>query len=140
VGAAVLGVSLPAETWGPLAISVAISSFSCTGLGLLMAAVALRVRAVAVLANVVFGLLMIFAGVNVPLVSLPGWVAATGQWLPLTHGIRAARELSGGSGLSAIGSQLAVEAALGVAYSALGLCTLFLLERESRRKSTLDVN
>jgi ABC-2 type transport system permease protein len=106
VGAAVLGVSLPAETWGPLAISVAISSFSCTGLGLLMAAVALRVRAVAVLANVVFGLLMIFAGVNVPLVSLPGWVAATGQWLPLTHGIRAARELSGGSGLSSIGSQL----------------------------------
>ena len=140
IGAALLDVSLPASTWGPLALSIAVSSFSCTGLGLLMAAIALRVRDVAVLANVVFGLLMIFAGVNVPLVSLPGWVAATAQWLPLTHGIAAARELAAGAGVAAIVGQLGIEALLGLLYSVLGLATLFWLEFESKRKSTLDIN
>ena len=140
VGAAMLDVSLPAETWGPLALAVAVSSFSCTGLGLLMAAVALRVRDVAVLANVVFGLLMIFAGVNVPLVSLPGWVAATAQWLPLTHGIAAARELAMGAGVAGVGAQLGVEAGLGLLYCVLGLGTLFWLEFDSRRKSTLEIS
>lgn len=140
IGAALLDVSLPAKTWGPLALSVAVSSFSCTGLGLLMAAIALRVRDVAVLANVVFGLLMIFAGVNVPLASLPGWVAATAQWLPLTHGIGAARELAAGAGVARIAPQLGIEAGLGLLYTTLGLATLFWLEYESKRKSTLDIN
>jgi hypothetical protein len=39
--------------------------------------------------------------------------------LPLTHGI---------------------EAGLGMLYSVLGLATLFWLEHESRRKSTLDIS
>jgi ABC-2 type transport system permease protein len=140
IGAALLDVSLPSRTWGPLALSVAVSSFSCTGLGLLMAAIALRVREVAVIANVLFGILMIFAGVNVPLVSLPGWVAATAQWLPLTHGIAAARELAAGAGIAGIATQLGVEALLGIVYCVLGLATLFWLERESKRRSTLDLH
>jgi ABC-2 type transport system ATP-binding protein len=90
--------------------------------------------------NASTGLLMIFTGVNVPLVSLPGWVAATAQWLPLTHGIAAARELAAGAGVARIGAQLGIEAGLGLLYTTVGLATLFWLEFESKRKSTLDMN
>jgi ABC-2 type transport system permease protein len=138
LGALALRVNLPWTTWAPLAVVIAVATFSCTGIGLLTAAVALRVRETAVMSNVVFGILLIFAGVNVPLAVLPGWMAAVSNWLPLTHGIEAAREVAAGSSLGNIGGLLAAEAGIGLLYATLGLGLLHILERESRRLSTLD--
>lgn len=138
VGAVLLGVSLQPATWLPLAIAIAVCSFSCTGLGLLGAAIALRVRETAVMSNVIFGILMIFAGVNVPLMFLPAWMSAVANWMPLTHGIAAARRLAAGSGFTAVRADLLTEIALGAVYAVLGLLLLAWLERESRQKSTLD--
>ena len=45
-----------------------------------------------------------------------------------------------GASVAAIGAQLGIEAGLGLLYSVLGLATLFWLENESKRKSTLDIN
>jgi ABC-2 type transport system permease protein len=138
VGAVLLQVSMPPSTWFPLAIAVAVCSISCTGLGLLGAAISLRVRETAVMSNVIFGILMIFAGVNVPLLFLPAWMASAATWMPLTHGIDAARQLAAGSGFAAIRADLLTELGLGALYALLGLLLLAWLERESRRKSTLD--
>lgn len=138
IGALLLQVPLPTATWAPLAISIAVCAISCTGLGLLGASIALRVRETAVMSNIIFGVLMIFAGVNIPLASLPAWMSAAAEWMPLTHGIGAARELAAGSGLAAIRGELLAEAGLGVLYAGLGLVLLAWLERESRRKATLD--
>jgi ABC-2 type transport system permease protein len=137
-GAAVLRVEIPVGSWLPLAMAVAVSTFACTGLGLLNAAVALRVREVAVLSNVIFGLLMVFTGVNVPLAAVPGWMASVAQWLPLTHGLAAARRVADGASLSAVRSVLLAEAGIGALYVAAGLLVLAWLERESRRKASLD--
>lgn len=137
-GALVLHVSFPASTWGPLALAMAVCSFSCTGLGMLMAAIAMRVRSVAVLANVIFGLLMLLAGVNVPVASLPHWARVIAQYIPLTHGIAAARELADGSRLGNLGSELGTELAIGAVYTALGVVILLWLEWESKRSATLE--
>jgi ABC-2 type transport system permease protein len=137
-GALLLGVPLPAGSWAPLAMAIAVCSTSCTGLGLLGAAIALRVRETAVMSNVIFGVLMIFAGVNVPLASLPAWMSSVAHWLPLTHGIGAARKLVAGSQLADVGADLVAEMGLGVLYAGLGLALLAWLERDSRRKATLD--
>ncbi len=138
VGAVLLGVRLAPATWAPLALAVAVCSVSCTGLGLLGAAISLRVRETAVMSNLIFGVLMIFAGVNVPLQVLPGWMAAAAAWFPLTHGIEAARRLAEGASLAAIAPLLLIEAAIGALYAVFGLALLAWLEKESRRKSTLD--
>ncbi len=50
------------------------------------------------LANVIFGVRLIFCGVNLPLGRLPHWMSTVSPWLPLTHGIAAARELADGTG------------------------------------------
>jgi ABC-2 type transport system permease protein len=138
VGALLLGVDLPADSWLNLALAIGVSTFACTGLGLVTAALSLRVRETAVLANVVFGTLLIFAGVNVPLDSLPSWMASVAPWLPLTHGIDASRQLAAGAALSDIRADLVAEAGLGVLYIAVGLALLALFERESRRRATLE--
>ncbi|MCU1673542.1 MAG: type transporter [Frankiales bacterium] len=138
-GCLVLGVRLPRASLLPLLVVVTVSAFACTGLGLVAAAVALRVRETAVLVNVIFGLLLIFCGVNVPLSALPHWMASTAGWLPLTHGIAAARRLAVGAALPDVTGLLLQEAALGAAYVLAGLGLLRWFERESRRRATLEL-
>lgn len=139
VGAIALRVALAPSTWLPLAVVVAVSAFACTGLGLVTAAVALRVRETAVLANIVFGILLIFCGTNVPLSALPGWMAAVAGWLPMRHGIAAARELAGGTTLGGVSGLIAQEIGVGVLYVILGLGLLRFFEAESRRRATLEI-
>jgi ABC-2 type transport system permease protein len=138
VGALLLGVPLPPPTLAPLAVVVAVSTFSCTGLGLAVAAVSLRVRDTSTLVLIVFGVLLMFGGANVPVESLPAWMAAIAPWLPLTHGIAAAREVAAGAPLGQVSGDLAAEAGLGVLYVAVGLAGLAWQERQSRRRATLD--
>ena len=139
VGSLLLGVTMPASAWLPLALVVGVASLSCTGLGLVNAALGLRVRETAVLSNVLFGVLLIFCGVNVSLDSLPGWMAAAGSWLPLTHAIEAAREVADGATLGSVGALIGTEVALGLAYGGIGLLALRLLEVQGRRHATLEI-
>ena len=139
VGAVVLHVALPWGSLPLLVVVVTVSAFSCTGLGLVTAALALRARETAVLSNIVMGVLLIFCGTNVALSSLPAWMAAVGRCLPLTHGIEAARELVTGVGWSEVAGLVGTEAVIGVVYLAIGLLALAYFERESRRSATLEV-
>lgn len=137
-GGALLGISIPLGAIAPLAVVIALTAYSCTGLGLVTAAVGLRVIDTAVFANILFGLLLIFCGVNVPLSELPGWMSTTAQGLPLTHGIEAARKLADGASFTSVGGLLGAEAAIGTAYVVLGYVLLRFVEFESRRLATLE--
>jgi ABC-2 type transport system permease protein len=139
VGALLLGVRLPAGSWLPLAVIILIAAVSCTGLGLANAALGLRVRETAVMSNVLFGLLLIFSGANVPVDALPGWMASVSQWLPLTHAIEAAREVAAGATLGSVSGLIGRELGLGILYGAIGLLALRLLEVEGRRRATLEI-
>jgi ABC-2 type transport system permease protein len=130
---------VPASAYLPIAGVTLVTSFSCTGLGLVCAALSLRVRETAVLANVIFGILLVFCGVNVPLETLPEWMQSVSPWLPLTHGIAAARALADGATLSSVSGLLAREAAIGVLYVLIGMAMLSYFEWESRRRATLEV-
>jgi ABC-2 type transport system permease protein len=95
-------------------------------------------RETAVLANIMFGVLLIFTGANVPVDQLPGWMQSISTVLPFTHGIQAAREVADGASLSDVSGLLAAELALGLAYGALGYLFVRNAERLSRRHATLD--
>ena len=139
VGSLLLDVTVPGSAWLPLGLIVMIAAVSCTGLGLANAALGLRVRETAVMSNVLFGLLLIFCGANVPVDALPAWMEAVARWLPLTHAIEAAREVAAGGTLSSVGGLLGRELGIGLVYGALGLVALRLLEAEGRRRATLEI-
>jgi ABC-2 type transport system permease protein len=139
VGALILGVSIPTSAWLPLALVVMIAAVSCTGLGLANAALGLRVRETAVMSNVLFGLLLIFCGANIPVDALPAWMETVSGYLPLTHAIEAAREVAAGATLASVGGLIGRELGIGVVYGALGMVALRLLEEEGRRKATLEI-
>jgi ABC-2 type transport system permease protein len=137
-GSLLLHVHVPASALAPLALVILVTAFSCTGLGLANGAVALRVRESAVLSNILFGVLLILCGVNVPLSELPGWMEAIGRCLPLTHGIQAARELANGAALGDVAGLIGTEAAIGVVWGVVGCVLLRFFELESRRRATLE--
>ncbi len=139
VGSLLLDVDIPGGAWPSIALVVAVTSLSCTGLGLIMGAVALRLRESATMGNILFLLLLVFCGTNVALADMPGWMAATGRWLPLTHGIEAARALADGAALTSVGDLLARELGIGVLYIVVGMALVRGFEWWSRRGASLSV-
>jgi ABC-2 type transport system permease protein len=138
VGGAILGVHIPASAWWPIAVATAVTAYSCTGLGLVNAALGLRVRETAVLGNIIFGLLLIMCGVNVPLDDLPGWMSTIAQGLPLTHSIDAARQLADGATLGDVAGLLGAELLVGTVWAVIGYVLLRYFEWEARRRATLE--
>ncbi len=121
-----------------LAFVVLVTTCSCTAFGLLIGSIGLRARDVFFGANLVYFLMLLVCGVNVANRDLPGWLAAIGRGLPLTHGIEAARRIAGGAALGDVSRMVVVEALIGLAYgvAAYGLFRLF--EAEGRRRASLE--
>jgi ABC-2 type transport system permease protein len=135
----ILGIDVPVSAWPAIALVIFVSTFSCTGLGLICAGIGLRVRETAVLNNIIFGLLLIFTGANLRIAELPGWMQAISYRVPLTHGIEAARRVANGASLSGVSHLLVSEAAIGVVYTVLGYQLLLFMERESRKRASLQI-
>jgi ABC-2 type transport system permease protein len=99
----------------------------------------LRIRETSVLSNLLVGILLIFCGANVPVSSLPDWMAHISSWLPLTHAIEAARLVAGGSSISAVQGLLGRELGVGLLYAVAGLAIIRFFETQSRRYATLGI-
>lgn len=138
VGGAIVGIDLPLSSVPPIVLVIAVTAFSCTGIGLLSAAVGFLARETATLNNIVFGILLVFSGANVSLDELPGWMSTISKGLPITHGIEAARRLANGAALGDVAGLVAAEALVGVVYMVLGYMLLRLMEVQSRRHATLE--
>jgi ABC-2 type transport system permease protein len=139
VGGLLLGIDVPVSAYAPLALVIVVSAYSCTGLGLVSAGIGLRVRESAVLCNIIFGVLLVFTGANVPLDQLPAWMRTISEVLPLTHGIEAARRLTNGSSLGDVAGLVGAEALIGTAYVVAGYALIRYMERESRIHASLEV-
>jgi len=137
-GALLLDFDVASATIPALALSIVVSAFSCSGLGLCVGAVGLRARDNDLVGWIFIPVLLLVSGANVPVDRLPEWLQATGSALPLAHGIEAARELVAGQTLAQTGRLLLLELAVGVAYMAVGIVLLRLFERESRRTASLE--
>lgn len=138
ISLAIFGISIPLAAILPVGLTIVVCSLSCTGLGLVNAALGLRAREISVTSNVILGILLVFCGVNIPLRRLPHWMSAVSAFLPLTRGIGAARRLASGTPLSLEIGQIGLEFMVGTLYALAGLLLLLLFELESRRRSTLD--
>ncbi len=138
VGRLLLDFHPPGSALAPLGLVVVVSAAACTAFGLVVGAIGLRGRDVFFLANLVYFLMLLFCGVNVPIETLPGWMQAVGRALPLTHGIKAGREVAAGASLSHVRGLLGTELALGAVYAALAYTLLRFFEADGRRRATLE--
>lgn len=139
IASLMFGIAIPGGAVAPLALTIAVTAFACVGIGLFNASLGLRWRETAVIGNLLLYVLLLFAGVNIPLDRLPGWMSTLAQGLPITHGANAARQLVAGASFTHVAPLIAAEALVGTIYAAIGLATISLFELEARRGATLEV-
>ena len=139
VCALILDVSVPLSSLGALAVTILVTAFACTGLGLVNASLGLRWRESALLSNMLLYFLLLAAGVNVPLDLLPGWLSTSAQGLPVTHGVEAARDLVAGASLADVMPLLGAELLVGAIYATIGLFLVRIFEYEGRRGASLEL-
>ena len=128
VSGAILGIHVPTSSLPTLTLVIIVTTASCTGLGLINAGLGLRIRETAVLSNVIFGVLLVFSGANVPLRALPHWIRVISDVLPLKHGIQAARRVADGASFADVGRLIGTEALIGLVYAVVGYALLRYFE------------
>jgi ABC-2 type transport system permease protein len=138
LGWLLLDFHLAASQVPALAVVVLVSTVSCGCFGLVVGSIGLRARDAVLYGNLAYFAMLVFCGVNVPLDELPGWMAAIGRGLPLTHGIQAGREIARGAGLGDVGDLLGIEALIGAVYAALAYALFRLFEAEGRRRASFE--
>jgi ABC-2 type transport system permease protein len=138
VGGAIVGISIPAESVPAIVFVILVAAFAVTGIGLTTAGIGLLARDTATLDNIVFGILLVFCGVNVALGDLPGWMSTIAQGLPLTHAIEAARQLADGASFGSVADLVGAEALVGVVWALIGYTIIRTLEWQSRIHATLE--
>ena len=111
---------------------------SCTALGMLLGSLGLRARDVFFVSNLVYFLMLLVCGVNIPVDQLPAWMQRISDVVPLTHGIEAAREVAGGATLADVQGLLATELTIGVVYAVLAFGLFRFFEFEGRRRASLE--
>lgn len=137
-GTLLFGLRLPSDALPGLAVTLAVAALSCGFFGLTLGAIGLRFRDVWVVSNAAVSLLLLLTGVNVPVATLPVWMRAVGELMPITHATVAARGLAAGEGLVAVLPSLAAELTVGLGYALLTALLLRVFEAESRRRASLD--
>jgi ABC-2 type transport system permease protein len=133
-----LDFDIAAGDVGALVLVVVVTVASCTALGMLLGSVGLRARDVFFLSNLVYFLMLLLCGVNIPVDDLPEWLEAVSRSIPLTHGIEAAREVADGASLGDVSDLVLTEFGIGVVYATLAFGLFKLFEVEGRRRASLE--
>lgn len=138
VGLAFLDFDLEAATVPALLLVVLVTVISCTSFGMLLGAVGIRSRDVFFAANLMYFLMLLFTGTNVPLEVLPEWMEVIGRSLPVTHGIEAARGVAAGDSLATVGDLVWAEAVVGAVYAVIAYGLFRFFEAQGRRRASLE--
>jgi ABC-2 type transport system permease protein len=138
VGLLFLDFSLEWSQVPALAAVVVGTVASCTALGMLLGSLGLRARDVFFVSNLVYFLMLLVCGVNIPVDDLPQWMQEISRAVPLTHGIEAARAVARGASFGDVDQLLATELAIGAVFAGLAFALFRVFEAEGRRRASLE--
>ncbi len=138
-GVVILGLDLGQANLPVLVLAILVTSFSTSGMGLMLGALSLITVNVMFVNNLVYFMLLLFSGANVRLASLPAWIQTLSNFIPLTRGLAAARALIEGAVLADVSGLLLEEFLIGVAYVAVGYVLFRWFEGQAKRRGTLEM-
>jgi ABC-2 type transport system permease protein len=138
-GIVLLGLDLSNTDLSALLLTILITTFSTCALGLLLGCLALISVQVMFINNLVYFLLLVFSGANVPIGQLPAWMQFVAYALPLTRGIEASRALVDGASLASVSPLLWGELVIGILYGVFGYFLFAWFEIQAKRRGTLEV-
>lgn len=138
-GVLLLGLDLSQADPLAMILTVLITAFSTSGMGLMLGSLSLITVNVMFINNTVYFLMLIFSGSNLAIENLPAWMQSASRVIPLTRGIAATRAIISGSHLDAVRGMLVEEVGIGIIYITLGYLLFRWFERQAKRKGSLEV-
>ena len=138
LGVLFLGLDLSQANLLLLMLVILSATISTSGMGLMLGSLSLVTVNVWFFNNVMYFLLLLFSGANIPRGDMPGWMVAIGDFLPLTRSIEAARRVTAGASFSDISGLLAVELLMGVIYAGFGFSIFRWIEFQARQRGTIE--
>lgn len=137
--APILGVHLGIMQVFALLLPILFITISSYGVGLLLGAISLYTRGYHnVVSNFIVFTILVLCGVNYPVSTLPQALQIVAWFLPLTHGLQAARLLLDGNFTSQIIVLLCQELIVGVLYALLAQLLIGKLIFQARSAGTLE--
>jgi ABC-2 type transport system permease protein len=110
------------------------------GIGLIGSGLILAFRTAGPLTSIVTSISLFFGGVYYPVSAIPSWLKNIASATPLAYGLRALRQvLLLGDGLAAVGTDLAMLAAMGVFTLILGAAVFSLALAYAKKAGTLSM-
>lgn len=136
--AVLYGLDLSRANLAGLAVVIPVATFAATAFGLFLGAAAYLVLDGAFLANLAMFMLLLVTGTNVPLSDLPGFLYPVSQVVPLTRSVAAARSLTAGAPFADVLPLVGQDLLIGAAWGVAGLVLFDWVERQARRRGTLE--
>ncbi len=138
-GLLVLGIDFSNTNFLLLILTLFITIFSTSGLGMVIGSIGLAMREVNLLSNLTYSLLLVFCGINYPLSRLPEGLRAISHCLPLTRGVKAVRVIIDSGKFVDISNLLLQEFCIGLIYLSIGFALFKFLETYSKHHGTLEM-
>jgi len=138
-GVLLFGLDLSQTHLIPLLLTILVTTYSTSGLGLLMGCVGLITRNVMLVNNTVYFLMLLFSGANIRLESLPKWMQVVSKYIPLTRGIASTRLIIAGAGINEIFPLLMEEFLIGFVFTLLGFFLFSTFEKRAKKLGTLEI-
>ncbi len=138
LGVLLLGLDLTQANLFLLLLVIMAATISTSGMGLMLGSLSLVTVNVWFFNNVMYFLLLLFSGANIPRDDMPAWMVTVGDFLPLTRAIEAARRVADGGSFSDISGLLAVELLMGVVYAGFGFSIFRWIEYQARQRGTIE--
>lgn len=137
-GVLVLRLDLSHANFPALALTILVTTFSTSALGLLLGCLSLVTLNVMFINNTVYFLLLIFSGANLDISMQPAWMQTISQLLPLTRGIAAARGVIAGKSWGEVAPLIGGEFLMGLIYVFIGYTFFRWFEIQAKRRGTLE--
>jgi ABC-2 type transport system permease protein len=138
-GILLFGLDLSHTDLPTLLLTILVTTFSTSGLGLLMGCLSLITRNVMLVNNTAYFALLVFSGANIPLTAMPQWMQTISYCLPLTRGVASTRMLVNGASLADVLPMLEVEFLIGVVLTIVGYYLFKIFEIQAKKMGTLDI-
>lgn len=140
LGGWVMGASLAWSQAGPALLILVLLVVAHWGIGLVASALIIAFRSYGPLISIFIGLSMLFGGVYYPVTAIPSWLKAFALLTPLSYGLKAFRRvLLQGYGLSDVGPDVMILAAMSVLALAVGAMAIDMALRYARKSGSLGL-
>ena len=138
-GVTLLGLNLANTDPLALLVVIAVTTFSTSGLGLLLGSLSLVTRNVMFINNTAYFALLVVSGSNIAIDRLPSALQAISNFLPLTRGIASARAIINGATFQDVRPVMLEEIGIGMIYITCGYVLFRWIEVLAKRRGTLEV-